>query len=330
MSADLVPVRSSSPTDEDHFHLATAPAMVMPLVTAEQARMAVAAYEDLKRAIIRPDDLQRIGTRDYIKKSGWLRIARAFGLTVEPTSERFETADDGSWGYAIVVRALAPNGASMQGDGMCWSSEKQGNQRTRHNVRAHAYTRATNRAISNLVGGGEVSAEEITADGETSALPSLQDILHRASVLRVPVAQLRELRRKAHDDPQVMSAALDRFERNAKAASATTVEAAPMAASGHDSPSDPAAAPPANDDDPHDAPPTGEQLAEMEWLCTLLDLPEPHPDTREQAELNLRSLRRKARDAGHEIDGDDGGQGESDAPVEHDLHELGTGKAARH
>lgn len=137
---------------------------LMPLDTADSARAAIAAYEKLKQAIIQPSDLQKIGGKQHIKKSGWLRIARAFGLTVEPVSERYETADDGTWGYAIVVRAVAPNGASMQGDGMCWSSEKQVAQRTRHNVRAHAYTRATNRAISNLVGGGEVSAEEIMGD----------------------------------------------------------------------------------------------------------------------------------------------------------------------
>jgi len=35
-------------------------------------------------------------------------------------------------------------------------------QATIHNVRAHAHTRAFNRAVSNLVGFGEVSAEEIT------------------------------------------------------------------------------------------------------------------------------------------------------------------------
>lgn len=135
--------------------------LVRPLVNPTDMLAAIREYEALKSAIIQPSDKQRIGNKDHIKKSGWLRIARAFGLTVEPVREEFQTAEDGSWGYAIVVRAVAPNGASMQGDGMCWSTEKDSRQRTRHNVRAHAYTRATNRAISNLVGGGEVSAEEM-------------------------------------------------------------------------------------------------------------------------------------------------------------------------
>ncbi len=136
--------------------------MVLPVVSAEDARAAIAAYEAMKSAILQPGDTQRIGNKDHIKRSGWVRIARPFGVTVEPVSEQYQTDPDGTWGYAVVVRAVAPNGASMIGDGMCWSSEKAPGQRTRHNVRAHAYTRATNRAISNLVGGGEVSAEELT------------------------------------------------------------------------------------------------------------------------------------------------------------------------
>ena len=37
-------------------------------------------------------------------------------------------------------------------------------QATEHNVRSHAHTRAFNRAVSNLVGFGEVSAEEVERD----------------------------------------------------------------------------------------------------------------------------------------------------------------------
>ena len=40
-------------------------------------------------------------------------------------------------------------------------SEKHGSSGTVHNVRSHAHTRAFNRAVSNLVGFGEVSADEL-------------------------------------------------------------------------------------------------------------------------------------------------------------------------
>ena len=54
----------------------------------------------------------------------------------------------------------------MDGDGSCFASEKTGGRlrATEHNVRAHAHTRAQNRAISGLVGFGEVSADEMPFD----------------------------------------------------------------------------------------------------------------------------------------------------------------------
>lgn len=58
-------------------------------------------------------------------------------------------------------------GAFQDADGSCSFSEKvarnpkqQAQMRTIHNIRAHAVTRAKNRAILDLVGFGEVSAEE--------------------------------------------------------------------------------------------------------------------------------------------------------------------------
>lgn len=108
--------------------------------------------------------------------------------------------DDGrdNFGYVVTYKAIAPNGRSEPGDGACFAVEKarrfkcphphpQGwkgktahwppeacpdfdpdfqwktlpAQATEHNVRSHAHTRAYNRAVSNLVGFGEVSAEEV-------------------------------------------------------------------------------------------------------------------------------------------------------------------------
>jgi hypothetical protein len=106
---------------------------------------------------------------------------------------------DGSenFGYLVTYRATSPSGRSAVGDGACYAIEKArgfrcphperpGSRRTLHwpaetcpaydprhawqqrplqatvhNVRSHAHTRAYNRAIANLVGFGEVSAEEV-------------------------------------------------------------------------------------------------------------------------------------------------------------------------
>lgn len=110
--------------------------------------------------------------------------------------------DDGreNVGYVVTYRATGPNGSSATGDGACFAIEKAAKfrcphpqkdnpnrtehwpaencpdyakynpwarlspQATEHNIRSHAHTRAMNRAISNLVGFGEVSAEEVERD----------------------------------------------------------------------------------------------------------------------------------------------------------------------
>lgn len=103
-----------------------------------------------------------------------------------------------NFGYVVTYRATAPNGRTITGDGACFAVEKAKRfkcphphpkgwkgksahwphdscpdfdpefqwrtlpaQATEHNIRSHAHTRAFNRAVSNLVGFGEVSAEEV-------------------------------------------------------------------------------------------------------------------------------------------------------------------------
>lgn len=110
-----------------------------------------------------------------------------------------------NFGYVVTRRAVAPNGRSVVSDGTCFAVEKarrfkcphperEGSRRTlhfphsscpdfdpefqwrvlpgdatEHNVRGHATTRAFNRAVSDLVGFGEVSAEEIEQDDHQGA-----------------------------------------------------------------------------------------------------------------------------------------------------------------
>lgn len=61
--------------------------------------------------------------------------------------------------FKVVYRATAPNGQYMDGDGACDTWEK-GYPNSLHDTRATAHTRAKNRAISDLAGFGEISAEE--------------------------------------------------------------------------------------------------------------------------------------------------------------------------
>jgi hypothetical protein len=137
--------------------------MLMPLASAEEAQLAISAYEELKTAIVRPDDLQVIQGRPFLKKSFWRRVAACFGLSLELVHEE-RLLLDGKLAYRATYRAIAPNGRSMDGDGMCMQGEK--GSMIEHNIRAIAHTRAKNRAISDLVGGGEVSADEMPDEDE--------------------------------------------------------------------------------------------------------------------------------------------------------------------
>ncbi len=133
--------------------------IVMPAVSAEKAVEAFNAYQELANKIIRPEDIQKISGKDFKKKSFWRKCQRFFNLSLEKREERRAEISNG-FAYHFTYRAIAPNGAFIDGCGSC-SSDEKGLIKTEHNTRAIAETRAKNRAIADLVAFGEVSAEEI-------------------------------------------------------------------------------------------------------------------------------------------------------------------------
>jgi hypothetical protein len=60
----------------------------------------------------------------------------------------------------VTVAIVAPNGKTSVGVGAC-SSEERSFTHSDHDIRSTAWTRAVNRGISDLIGWGEVSAEEV-------------------------------------------------------------------------------------------------------------------------------------------------------------------------
>lgn len=172
----------------DDTALAVSPSVPLPIYGGAAMAQALTAYRELQLALDRsmPDQIIEIQGRQFRKKGYWRAIAVAFNLSVELINERREIRgafEDGSenFGYYVVCRATMPNGRTAIGDGSVFAIEKARRdvadkwaalppQASEHNVRSHAVTRATNRAISNLVGFGEVSAEE--ADQEDAAPPS--------------------------------------------------------------------------------------------------------------------------------------------------------------
>jgi hypothetical protein len=145
------------------------PSMIRPLATPEEALANWQAFQELKARLITKDDLQHVGGKDRITKSGWRKVAAVFGINVELIAERRIPHEKGT-GFVVecTVRAIAPNGRYNDGVGSFDSNERK-MAHLEHDVRATAYTRAANRAIADLVGGGEVSAEEV--QGQQAVAP---------------------------------------------------------------------------------------------------------------------------------------------------------------
>lgn len=174
--------------------------IVKPVDNIDEVVDVYETYEDLKENLLdRDTDMTTIGNSFFINKSGWRKIATAFNVSVE-TVEDARILEEGVVKYKVKARATAPNGKTASGLGMCASNEsnhmdvvdsdakgrnlseeekndpdvmlidgkwrrlKDPREVNDHNIFATAATRAKNRAISDLVGGGEVSAEEITKE----------------------------------------------------------------------------------------------------------------------------------------------------------------------
>ena len=141
--------------------------IIVPAATESELIEAFDRYQNLKTVLGRPGDFQEFYDKkgdlhSFPKKSFVRKVARYFNISAEevPGAERLIQEPDGSV-IAVLTRyrAVAPNGAFMEGDGSCERSEKS--DPTVHNIRSHAHTRAKNRAIMDLCGFGDVTADEL-------------------------------------------------------------------------------------------------------------------------------------------------------------------------
>lgn len=181
MSNDIVAVDDS-----------TAPTTIQPLQTVdvEAAKDFMVNYQDLVEALLDKSDYQPIRTQEGIKKSkkksAWRKLATAFNISddvVEKEIIRDECHRIISARFEVM--ATLPNGRHGVGTGSCSIFDKISKKDTKeptpfelrqrftnaeHDVISTAHTRAKSRAISDLIGAGEVSAEELS--GMESVKPS--------------------------------------------------------------------------------------------------------------------------------------------------------------
>ena len=143
--------------------LSTTSDIVRPAVSAQQAIAAWNEFQDLKRAILQPSDVKKIQGKDFMVKSAWRKFATFFNLNDKIVEETQTSHQDGQgWTWKIKVICTAPNGRFTEGVGICSTSERTF-AHLEHDTYATAHTRAKNRAISDMVAAGEVSAEEVSA-----------------------------------------------------------------------------------------------------------------------------------------------------------------------
>lgn len=176
---------------------------LLPITDPEQAKEAYQAYLELCQSVLVPydkriidengvirqeSDYARIPQRkkvegrwitEYVdapKKSAWRKLARFYGVSTEILDKQRIVDGDGvvTWHYS--VRAWQGS-VTTTGEAACSTNEK-GKERTEHEVKSTSHTRAKNRAISDLIGFGQVSAEEIDVspprkrvDAETQVKP---------------------------------------------------------------------------------------------------------------------------------------------------------------
>lgn len=134
--------------------------IVRPAVSAAEALAAWKEFQALKNCIIEKSDIQTIQGKPFIKKSGWRKFATFYNLTDKIVEETQIPIEKGGFYWKIKVVCTAPNGRQTEGVGMCSSLEKSG-ARQLHDVYTTAHTRSKNRAISDMIAAGEVSAEEM-------------------------------------------------------------------------------------------------------------------------------------------------------------------------
>jgi hypothetical protein len=126
--------------------------------------MAVALYEkfeEAKRRLATPSDIQIYnGNRKFYKKAFWRKVSTAFYV-----EDRILSVETFQIGNETICRAIVEatwNGRSITDIGVYSSKEFTGKRVFNiPDLESSAVTRAKNRAISDVVGGGEVSAEEV-------------------------------------------------------------------------------------------------------------------------------------------------------------------------
>ena len=133
--------------------------ILKPVENLNTIKLAFNEIDNIKNALLDFKDIANIKWKKYINKRWYRKLAIAFSISTEIISEkRIE-----KWNHIIYdfsIRAISPIGRYMDSSASCCSEERDFTH-IENDVRATAQTRATNRAISDLIWLWEISYEEI-------------------------------------------------------------------------------------------------------------------------------------------------------------------------
>ena len=163
--------------EEDETSVIPTSGFMSPAATLDEAFDAFEMFEKAKARLLRDEDVLWFGkggspvkkgtpdAKPYLLKSAWRRMARFFGLSIDiEGKEKLGTGDGYIWTYRY--RITHPCGAYVVSEGVCSSNDgfftKGGRSKADEaDVMLKAQTVAINRGVSDLLGSGEVSAEEM-------------------------------------------------------------------------------------------------------------------------------------------------------------------------
>ena len=149
--------------------------LVAPVCSVEESVRIFKEFEQAKSRVLSGNDVLWIGAdgrptvdgqgSPHIKRNGWRKLARFFGLSWDIEDIEKLTMEHGGYMYKVRVKVWHPAGASVISEGVASSKDafftKGGHKEAdEENVLMKAQTVAVNRAISDILGSGEVSGEE--------------------------------------------------------------------------------------------------------------------------------------------------------------------------
>ena len=170
------------PENENQIIEAETNGLVVPKV--KEALEIMKQFQAIKTSVLDKNDTLSIQGKQFIKRSGWRKVSLAFNVKTQ-ILERKITEDNGVTTAEVLVRAIAPNGRYADELAICDSTEFTSKlQATRHNILTKATTRAINRSVSDLCGGGEVSAEELEVEGDMEPIAEPKASVKQISFLK--------------------------------------------------------------------------------------------------------------------------------------------------